>query len=451
MRSFFLFTLFAILFWVSLAKVHKIPLKRRDSLRKQMIRAGKGGEFYEEMEKMRLQRFEVMGNLTAGKKYRQDVYDYADVEYNAIMSMGTPPQECEVVLDTGSSNLWITDKNCEEVKCSIWCQWQTICSYVCNSKCCDDDKNSMSVKTRSLQNVHGDDESPCDNKKLFDSSKSTTYKEDGRKFKIMYGSGNVKGYLGQDTVRFGDPKFEDELVIPNTVFGLANVLSPEFKNFPIDGICGLAFQTIAVDDVVPPINNAIALGLLEQPLFTVWLETEGVTAQHKAGGQFTWGGLDTEHCGAVIDYVKLSAETYWQFTIEGVSVGKRYKSSKKAEVISDTGTSLIGGPKAIVEKIAKSVGATWSKSDGIYEIDCNAKYDPVSFKINGKEYPLKQDVLSIRIEEGSNTCMFALFPFNNMFIGPEWILGDPFIRSYCNIHDIAGGRIGFAPSIQPHA
>jgi hypothetical protein len=311
----------------------------------------------------------------------------------------------------------------------------------------------MSVKSRSVfkpSKASGADDTSCANKELFDSAKSTTFQKDGRPFKIQYGSGNVKGYLGQDVVKFGDPQYEDELVVPNTVFGLANVLSPEFKDFPIDGICGLAFQKIAVDDVVPPINNAISLGLLDKPIFTVWLETEGVTAINKAGGQFTWGGLDPDHCGDVIDYVKLSSETYWQFTIDGVSVGKKFKSHEKAEVISDTGTSLIAGPKDIVAKIAKVVGAVWKKADGMYQIECNANYEPVTFTINGKDYTLTPEVLNIPVDKDLNKCMFGIFPFEIPFgLGPKWILGDPFIRRYCNIHDIAGGRIGFALSTKP--
>lgn len=32
--------------------------------------------------------------------------------------------------------------------------------------------------------------------------------------------------------------------------------------------------------------------------------------------------------------------------------------------------------------------------------------------------------------------------------GPSWILGDPFIRQYCQIYDVGNKRMGFAPSLQ---
>ncbi|VDK54148.1 unnamed protein product [Gongylonema pulchrum] len=45
-----------------------------------------------------------------------------------------------------------------------------------------------------------------------------------------------------------------------------------FDDDPVDGIVGLAFTSIAVDGVTPPLIAAIEHNILEQPLFTVWLE-----------------------------------------------------------------------------------------------------------------------------------------------------------------------------------
>lgn len=35
----------------------------------------------------------------------------------------------------------------------------------------------------------------------------------------------------------------------------------------------------------------------------------------KQGGMFTYGGLDTAHCGKVIAYEPLTSPTYWQFKV----------------------------------------------------------------------------------------------------------------------------------------
>ncbi|VDK59490.1 unnamed protein product [Anisakis simplex] len=38
----------------------------------------------------------------------------------------------------------------------------------------------------------------------------------------------------------------------------------------------------------------------------------------------------------------------------------------------------------------------------------------------------------------------ALFTIDGMALGPHMILGDPFIRQYCHIHDFGNKQIGFA-------
>lgn len=61
------------------------------------------------------------------------------------------------------------------------------------------------------------------------------------------------------------------MVIPNITFGLARKLSG-FKDDPVDGIVGLAFTSIAVEGVKPPLIAAIDQNILQLPLFTVWLD-----------------------------------------------------------------------------------------------------------------------------------------------------------------------------------
>jgi hypothetical protein len=452
MRRATLSTLLLLLAFIalSLAAVHKIPLHKRESMRMKMFKQGK--EKYMEHAKTRehmklVNRFTRQslnkGAMNPFKASHQEVYDYYDLEYIGHITIGNPQQLFRVILDTGSSNLWVADSSCTgKSQCDEYCtDYPAYCYQICDAHCCDDDAKSVNTPS-----------STCDNKYKFNSSLSSTYKKDGRSFRIVYGSGFCDGFLGVDTVRFGGSD-EQQLVVPNTVVGQATFLGKAFKDGEFDGILGLAFESLAVDDVDPPLINAIAQNLLAEPLFTVWLETEGVTAQNKAGGVFTYGGIDTENCDAKVNYVPLSSETYYQFPIEGVNVGTKYKNNKKAQVISDTGTSLIYGPKRVAMAIGKAVGARFDRSYGLFIIDCLAKYTPITFTINGIKYDLGPDVMTIVAGEdqsGNPICILALVPEDFGDSVPiQWILGDPFIRKYCNIYDIGQQRMGFALAKQP--
>lgn len=110
-------------------------------------------------------------------------------------------------------------------------------------------------------------------------------------------------------------------MIPNTTFAQASVLSEDWKDDVADGLLGLAFSSLAVDGVVPPFINAIDQGLVAEPLFTVFL-----SAAH--GGMFTWGGVDEVNCGPLIAYVNLTSSSFYEFTIQGVQMGDKYKRHK---------------------------------------------------------------------------------------------------------------------------
>lgn len=97
--------------------------------------------------------------------------------------------------------------------------------------------------------------------------------------------------------------------------------------------------------------------------------------------------------------------------------------------------------------MVSETGAVFNRQDQAYEVDC-AKMNSLpalTFTINGQTYsvPSTEYVLN---DLGSTTgkCSITFFGMNGGGFGPSWILGDTWIRTYCNVYDIGQKRIGFA-------
>jgi len=370
----------------ALAVVHQMPLTRIESLRQKLMREGKWEEYY----KFKLaSKSNYVSKISGG----ESTNDWDDIVYVATIQLGTPMQNFQVILDTGSSNLWVPDKTCGV--------------------------------------------SACNGKNKYDSSKSSTYVANGQHWQIRYGTGSASGVLGQDMLCLGDSK-----ICYNTqVFGQANIIAPFFAQQPIDGILGLGWPAISVDHVVPPMQNL--LPTLDMPLFTVWLSRVGAVDNVKNGGLYTYGGMDAAHCSPTVNYVPLTAETYWQFMLSGVSVGS-YSHNQQWQVISDTGTSLMGLPTQTTRDVANAVGGKYDGSQGLYTLPCSTNVPPMVLTIGGMQYTIPKNQWIEPLDSSGTTCYLTIFDFGSAGFGPAWILGDTFIRSYCNIYHIGGKKIGFA-------
>src|ERR1700722_18178302 len=79
----------------------------------------------------------------------------------------------------------------------------------------------------------------CSGKTKYDSTKSSTYKKDGRPWSISYGDGSTSsGVLAVDTVNLGGFNIKGQTI------ELAETISSSFTSDPIDGLLGHAFDSI---------------------------------------------------------------------------------------------------------------------------------------------------------------------------------------------------------------
>jgi hypothetical protein len=276
-------------------------------------------------------------------------------------------------------------------------------------------------------------------KSKYDHDSSSTYAADGADFNIRYGSGAVSGFWSADDVVIA----EDFTIRAQRFAEIqdAGGLGYAYALGKFDGILGLGFTSISIDGTPTVFENAIDQHVVQQPIFSFYLGDN-------APGELTFGGYDAgKFVGDDLTYVKLSAATYWQIKMDEVSAGDDLVITGGDDGITaivDSGTSLITGPKKDIVKIARSIGAK-PNIMGEYTIDC-AKIDDVPdivFTIDNKPYtiPGKSAIL-----QAQGTCLFAFMGMDFPPPGPQWILGDVFMREYYTVFNYLDESIGFAPA-----
>ena len=250
--------------------------------------------------------------------------NYQDAQYYGPITIGTPAQDFLVVFDTGSSNLWVPSSTCKAS--DLACQ------------------------------LHH----------KYNHAKSSTYVANGTAFSIQYGSGSMQGFVSQDTVNFGGLNVEVcvcqsmsmyvciDSCAQNQLFAEATAEPGlAFVEAKFDGILGMGWPSIAVNNIQPVWFNLVDQGLVSENVFSFWLNR---VAGQSNGGELVLGGYDPSHITGTINYVPLTSDSYWEFQSDSIILnGKTYSS--KTKTICDTGTSLLGFPTLVAKELNKAIGA----------------------------------------------------------------------------------------------
>ncbi|KAG5356406.1 putative aspartic-type endopeptidase opsB [Yarrowia sp. B02] len=269
--------------------------------------------------------------------------------YEAQIALGSPPQNLTVLLDTGSSDLWVLSPN---VSC-------------------------LPPGYHAADSWNGVN---CSNGGLFDSSKSSSFRlnssanagyQPGNKktwpFQIAYGdSSAANGLWASDTVAIGGHS------VHSFDFGYAQNAS---SGLAVLGI-GPAANEASSDDSPPWTYENLphklkSAGITQSTAYALWLND-----QHSSRGSIMFGGYDRAKIqGALftlplVPTIDKERVTEFAVQLEAVEVaGQRY--GQRSNVVLDSGTTMTILPKEQIDPIVRLTGAAYSQEVSSYIFNCS--------------------------------------------------------------------------------
>jgi len=386
------------IFTVASSSIVRIPLRKAPKSNGNVIEARRNA----------IRKLESKYNLNPSRTRRQttdELNNFDDAQYYGLVSLGTPPQPFQLLFDTGSSNLWVPSSKCNTgIEAGL----------------------------------------ACENHNQYDSDTSSTYVPNGQPFEIQYASGqSISGYLSQDVCTIQNASVSDQI--------FAEIVDEPGASFTVarfDGILGMGYPSIAVDNSTPVFDNMMEAELFDQNVFSFYLSRK---TSDEVGGELILGGTDPDYYEGDFSYADVTEKWYWQIDIEEISALNSTVESNVHGIV-DTGTSLLTGPKEVIKELNRQLGAIVLFGFGFFFCLDKQRYPNVTFTINGQDlvltpedyildpHPLLPTVLCISGFEGLD--------FQTQGVD-TWVLGDVFIGKFYTLFDRDNDRVGFATAVTP--
>ncbi|EJT47547.1 endopeptidase [Trichosporon asahii var. asahii CBS 2479] len=393
-----------------------------------MAMRAKYGSFLNEEERSLLKRTLHEKRQNVGSLPLVDIG--IDSTYAGQIDIGTPAQPFYCIMDTGSSDLWVLDDDCND----------------------------------------------CEGISTFKLHESSTLQETNDPFGVKYGSGMVKGGIVRDTVTMGGFTVQEQTfgvvnytkqTNPTSSSGESGGSQPGQESSgpasgiiqpPISGLMGLAWKAIA-NSGATPMWQTLAASKWQQKEFGVFMVRhrgdEWARQFEENGGQILFGGTNNTLYKGDLNYVSIPDQDkdYWRLKLEGINVqgNDLGYSTEWASAAIDTGTTLIGAPpdmvRAVFDQIegSRPLASVSPTMAGYYAYPCETRVE-LLLKFGNKWYPVSNEDFNLgSIERTGTWCMGAVFEFGASQNSPvNWIIGAAFLKNVYTAFRYEPAAVGFA-------
>ncbi|KAI1173203.1 aspartic peptidase domain-containing protein [Nemania sp. FL0916] len=322
-----------------------------------------------------------------------------DLLWLAPVSIGTPPQQLFVDLDTGSTDSWFFSTETQQGEVNGQTLWDPNVS-----------STSALIPNCSWSILYGD----------WSTSSGTCY---------------------TDTFMLGN------ISIPDMTIESATSVSAMFTATSyMSGLVGLAWPYLK--QTIPPQKSLpeFLVNVLDKPVFTVDFR------HNSSEGSFNFGYIDHKlHDGEIVYTDVDNSDGFWgvkntAFGISGENLTYSFLSPKT--VIVDTGTTLLFAPEAAVDTyFAKVPGANFSIEDYGYVVPCDAELPDFLWEISDEKGHVVKGAIPgtyFVYAHTSDELCFAGLQSISAFTGVQGIFGDIFLKSGFFVFDIKAKRFGAA-------
>ncbi|KAL8680552.1 MAG: hypothetical protein Q9186_003243 [Xanthomendoza sp. 1 TL-2023] len=322
--------------------------------------------------------------------------------YMANISLGTPPQEFSVLMDTGSSDLWVNAAS--STKCNkLWLE-------------------------------------SCTEYGLYDANASSTYTYLASDFWINYADNNrASGDYASDTALFG----EHELT--NLQFGVGYKTSQEM------GVLGIGYTTVEAKRLwahqasYPNLPQLLVdQGVIHSNAYSLWLDDKDANA-----GTILFGGVDTEKFHGTLQTLPIPQSegrplelclTLSGLRVSGSNGSQSFAEDLPATALLDSGTTLTRLPRKLTEDIFATLGLQHDTEEGDATIDCNMAESEEVFTFVFTSVNIVVPMRELVLGPVEDRCGFGIA----RSIENDTVLGDTFLRSAYVVYDLENNEISLA-------